>query len=227
MAAPISIVLPTLDAAKGIGPCIAALVPGVVDGLVRELILSDGGSRDGIEQVAEAAGARLVLGPPGRGGQLRRGAEAAQGDWLLFLHSDTVLSADWVPAVRRHLKEAPQEAGWFRLTFDARGPAAAWTAGWANWRSRLLGLPYGDQGLLVRRDVYRRAGGFPDQPLMEDVALVRRLRTRELAAVARTSADRYRRDGWLRRGWRNLSTLGLWYAGASPDRLARRYYARR
>jgi hypothetical protein len=167
-----------------------------------------------------------VSGPPGRGGQLRRGAEAARGEWLLFLHADTVLSESWVVAVRRHMMAAPREAGWFRLEFDEAGAAAAWTAGWANWRSRLLGLPFGDQGLLGRRDVYRAAGGFPDQPLMEDVALIRRLRTRELAAVARTSAERYRRDGWFRRGWRNLSTLGLWYAGASPDRLARRYARR-
>lgn len=226
MRAPLSIVIPTLNATQGIGPCIGALVPGVVDGLVRELVISDGGSRDGIDAVAEAAGAALVTGPSGRGGQLRRGAEAARGEWLLFLHADTVLSADWVAAVRRHMEAAPETAGWFRLAFDDGGAAAGWTAGWANWRSRLLGLPYGDQGLLVRRDVYRAAGGHPDQPLMEDVALVRRLKTREMAAAARTSAERYRRDGWLRRGWRNLSTLCLWYLGASPERLARRYAGR-
>ncbi|MEO1689670.1 MAG: glycosyl transferase, partial [Pseudomonadota bacterium] len=139
------------------------------------------------------------------------------------VHADTVLSPDWVEAARRHMETEPEAAGWFRLQFDEGGAAAAWTAGWANWRSRLLGLPYGDQGLLVRRDVYRAAGGFPDQPLMEDVALARRLKTREVAAVARTSADRYRRDGWLRRGARNLGTLALWYAGASPRWLARRY----
>ncbi|MEM1313299.1 MAG: TIGR04283 family arsenosugar biosynthesis glycosyltransferase [Pseudomonadota bacterium] len=226
MPAPLSIVIPTLNAAEGIGPCIGALVPGVVDGLVRELVISDGGSGDGIEAVAEAAGAVLVAGPAGRGGQLRRGAEAARGEWLLFLHADTVLSPDWIGAARRHMEAAPDAAGWFRLEFDEGGAAAAWTAGWANWRSRLFGLPYGDQGLLVRREVYRAAGGFPDQPLMEDVALARRLKTRELAAVARSSAERYRRDGWLRRGWRNLSTLGLWCLGASPDRLARRYARR-
>lgn len=223
MAAPISVVIPTLNASGGLGPCLEALVPGVIDGLVAELVISDGGSTDGIEDVAEAAGAELILGPAGRGGQLRRGAEAARGQWLLFVHADTVLSAEWTGAVRRHMEETPQAAGWFRLEFDQGGSAAALTAGWANWRSRLFGLPYGDQGLLVRRDVYRAAGGFPDQPLMEDVALVRRLKTQEIAATARTSAERYRRDGWLRRGWRNLTTLLLWYAGASPGWLARRY----
>jgi hypothetical protein len=84
-------------------------------------------------------------------------------------------------------------------------------------------LPYGDQGLLVRRDVYDAAGGYDRIPLMEDVALARRLPLRAIPAIAVTSAARYRRDGWLRRGWRNLSTLALWFAGVSPERLARRY----
>lgn len=223
MAAPVSVVIPTLEAADGIGPCLAALAEALTEGLIRELILSDGGSGDGIEAVADAAGARLLVGAPGRGGQLARGAAAARGEWLLFLHADTVLSRGWPDAVRRHMVEAPEAAGWFRLRFDDPGPAAAWTAGWANWRSARLGLPYGDQGLLVRADVYRRAGGHPDQPLMEDVALARRLALRPLDAVAVTSAARYRQAGWARRGARNLSTLALWALGASPERLARRY----
>lgn len=221
--APLSIVIPVLNDARALGPCLGALAPALPEGLIRELILSDGGSQDGIEAVADEIGAELVRGAPGRGGQLARGAAAARGEWLLFLHADTVLSEGWAEAVRRHMAEAPEKAGWFRLRFDEGGAAAAWVAGWANFRSRWLGLPYGDQGLLARRDVYERAGGYPDIPLMEDVALARRLPLRGLAAEAVTSARRYRRDGWLRRGWRNLSTLGLWALGVSPERLARRY----
>lgn len=223
MAAPISIVIPVLNDADAIGPCLAALAEALTEGLIRELILSDGGSDDDIEQVADAAGAVLVTGPPGRGGQLARGAAAAKGDWLLFLHADTVLSPDWPAVVRRHMAEAPERAGFFRLRFDEGGFAARWTAGWANFRARRLGLPFGDQGLLVRRDIYRRAGGHPDLPIMEDVALARRLKLRALEAEAVTSARRYRRDGWARRGWRNLSTQALWFLGVPAERLARRH----
>ncbi|SDX73533.1 hypothetical protein SAMN05444336_10965 [Albimonas donghaensis] len=224
MTAPLSIVIPTLNASGEIGPCLGALAEALTEGLIREVILTDGGSSDGIELVADAAGAELVSGPAGRGGQLARGAEAAQGEWLLFLHADTILSRGWSEAVRRHMRETPEAAGWFRLQFDASGAAPALVAAWANFRARRFGLPYGDQGLLVSRRVYRRAGGFDAIPLMEDVALVRRMPAlRELDANAVTSARRYREQGWLRRGWRNLSTCALWRLGMSPERLARRY----
>lgn len=223
MAAPLSIVIPTLNDAEALGPTLARLAEALTDGLIRELILTDGGSSDDIAGVAEAAGAVLVTGPPGRGGQLARGAAAAKGEWLLFLHADTLPAPGWAAAVRRHMEEAPDRAGWFRLRFDDPGFPARWTAGWANLRARALGLPYGDQGLLLRRDLYARAGGHPDIPLMEDVALVRRLPLRELGAEAVTSARRYRRDGWLRRGARNLTTLALWRLGVRPERLARLY----
>lgn len=223
MSAPLSVVIPTLDAAGRLGPTLAALTEGLTGGLIRELILSDGGSSDGIERIADDVGARLVTGPASRGGQLRRGAEAARGDWLLLLHADTVLAEGWTRAARRHMEARPDAAGFFRLRFDAAGAAPALVAGWANLRSRAFGLPYGDQGLLVARRVLEAAGGVPDQPLMEDVALARRLALRPLDATATTSAERYRREGWLRRGARNLSTLTLWHLGVPAERLARRY----
>ena len=99
-------------------------------------------------------------------------------------------------------------------------------AGWANLRSRWFGLPYGDQGLLIHRSLYRTVGGYPEQPLMEDVAIARslgRARLTGLNAVARTGADRYLRDGWLRRGARNLWTLARYFLGASPEALAKAY----
>ena len=226
MSAPVSVVVPCLRAAAGIGPCLRALAEGAAEGVVRELILSDAeGAEDGLAEIAEAVGARRLVGPAGRGGQLRRGAEAARGDWLLFVHADTVLGAGWPDAVRRHIAAAPDRAGWFRLRFDDEGGWPRWTAGWANWRSAVLGLPYGDQGLLIPRKLYRDVGGHPDQPLMEDVALARRLRgrLRGVGAEAVTSAARYRAEGWARRGARNLSTLARWRLGVSPARLARRY----
>ncbi|SET49638.1 TIGR04283 family arsenosugar biosynthesis glycosyltransferase [Oceanicella actignis] len=223
MPAPISVVIPTLNAAAGLGPTLASLTEGLREGLIAELVIADGGSEDDIAWLAEEIGARLVAAPRGRGRQLAAGAQAARGAWLLFLHADTVLDPGWSAAARRHMRAHPDAAGWFRLRFDAPGAAARWTAGWANLRARLFGLPYGDQGLLVRAQVYRAAGGHPPVALMEDVALARRLRMRPLDAGATTSAARYLRDGWLRRGWINLSTLALYLAGADPERLARRY----
>ncbi len=124
----------------------------------------------------------------------------------------------------RHLEQGGGRPGCFRLAFRARGLRPALVAGWANLRARLFGLPYGDQGLLVHRSDYEALGGYPDQPLMEDVALSLRLKGLvEIPVQAQTSAARYERDGWLRRGARNLWTLARYALGVSPERLARAY----
>ncbi|MFA3916122.1 TIGR04283 family arsenosugar biosynthesis glycosyltransferase [Ruegeria hyattellae] len=222
MVAKISIVIPTLDAADSLPACLEALFEGLTAGLIRELIVSDGGSQDATCAIADEAGAHVLTGPASRGGQLRRGCAGAKGEWLLVLHADTVLDRAWSQVVGDHIEVSGQGA-YFRLGFRAGGFAPAWVAGWANLRSRLFGLPYGDQGLLVRRAVYERVGGYPDQPLMEDVALVRALpRLSGLPVRATTSASRYR-AGWLRRGARNLWTLTRYFAGADPQKLAARY----
>ena len=226
MRAPVSVVIPTLDAAARLGRCVEALGEGLMAGVVRELVIADGGSSDGIAELAEALGARLVTARRGRGSQLAAGARAAEGEWLLFLHADTALAPGWADAVRAHIAARPGKAGYFRLRFDGDGAMAGVVAGWANLRSRLLGLPFGDQGLLVSREVLDAMGGYPEIPLMEDVAMARRLGRRRLAmlpATAVTSAERYASRGWIRRGARNLSTQALYFLGVAPERLLRRY----
>jgi len=227
MRAPMSIVIPTLNAAAELGPCLAALTEGLQAGLIRELIVSDGGSADGTLALAEAAGAVVVSGAPGRGEQVARGVAAAGGAWLLILHADTRLAPGWSDAVAAHIA-GPERAGWFALRFRGGGLPGRIVAGWANLRSR-FGLPYGDQGLLVPAALLARVGGYPALPLMEDVALARLLRGQmgPLAAVAETSAARYLVEGWLRRGARNLWLLARYLAGADPARLARDYARRR
>jgi rSAM/selenodomain-associated transferase 2 len=222
MRAPVSVVIPTLNAEAGLGPCLAALGEGLKAGLLRELVISDGGSTDATRQIAEAAGAIWIEGPPGRGGQLARGVAATNGAWLLVLHADTVLSPDWPAAVLRGIENG--RPGFFRLRFRATGVGAGLVAGWANLRARAFGLPFGDQGLLVSRADYTAAGGYPDIPLMEDLALVRALaRPRPLAATAETDAARYRANGWFRQGAANLWRQARFLAGADPHRLARGY----
>lgn len=226
MSAPVSIVIPTLNAAAQLGPTLAALAPALAEGVIRELILSDGGSEDDVAEIAEGVGARLVTGPPGRGGQLRRGAAAAKGEWLLFLHADTRLPEGWGAEVLAHLATAPEQAAAFRLSYAARGIGARIVAGWANLRTRLFALPYGDQGLLISRALYEAVGGYPDIPLMEDVALIRALgrpRIRLLDGAVSTSFEKYRREGWMRRGLKNWRCLALYYLGVSPEEIAKRY----
>lgn len=228
--APVSVVVPTLNAAPDLGPMLGALSEALFDGLIREVIIADGGSTDGIRAISEATGARLVEAPPGRGTQLAAGCRAAEGAWLLVMHADTLLPEGWSRHVRQHIARCPDRAGWFRLRFDQEGAWPRLVAGWANLRARLLALPYGDQGLLIPRSLYDAAGGYREVPLMEDVDLVRRIgrrRLRGIAAFVTTSAARYRREGWFRRGARNLATLALWRLGVPPARLARIYERRR
>lgn len=220
MPAPISVIIPTLNAAEHLLGNTSALFEGIETGLIRELIVSDGGSSDDTLRIADAIGAEVVTGAPSRGGQLRRGCAASKGDHLLVLHGDTCLAPGWVGPAAAHLRTG--QAGYFQLRFDQGGRVVA---GWANLRSRIFGLPYGDQGMLLPRRLYDSVGGFPDQPLMEDVALARALRGQLVAIdhIAVTSSEKYRRQGWVRRGARNLWTLGRYATGADPATLAASY----
>lgn len=228
MRAPISVVIPTLNAEAELPATLASLMEGVEAGLLRELILSDGGSADATAELGDKAGAVIVAGEAGRGGQLARGAGAARGDWLLFLHADTYLAPGWAQAVQAHLAGGSDRAGYFRLRFRAKGFGARWVAGWANLRARAFGLPYGDQGLLISRTLYDALGGFDDIPLMEDVAIARRLKGRlcAIGAEAHTGAERYLRAGWFTTGARNLLTLVRYFLGADPRVLAAAYRRR-
>lgn len=222
MRAPLSVIIPTLNAADALENSLPMLAEGLQAGLIRELIISDGGSGDATLQIADAAGAIVVNGAPSRGGQLHRGALAASGEWLLFLHADTVLPTGWIELVEHQFRTfAP---AYFKLRFDRRGMRPKLVAAWANFRAQTLGLPYGDQALLISRNDYAASGGYPDIPLMEDVALVRCLpKLTAMPAAVTTSAARYEREGWLRRGGRNLSLLMRYLSGADPNDLARRY----
>ena len=178
--------------------------------------------------VTETSSWRMVRGPAGRGAQLATGAAAARGDWLLFLHGDTRLGPGWEAALGAAMED-PGRAGYFRMALDDDAPAARRLERAVAWRCRVLTLPYGDQGLFISRALYEAVGGFRPLPLMEDVDLVRRLgrrRLRTLDADAVTSAERFRREGYLRRSAKNLSILALWHLGVGEARLARLYERR-
>ncbi len=220
MPAPLSVVIPTLNAGQSLPACLSALMEGVEAGLIAELIVSDGGSVDDTIKLADAWGAHIITGAATRGGQLRRGCAQARAGWFLIVHADTVLSAGWTNAAAAHLRS--HKAGYFQLRFDRGGRLVA---AWANLRARLFGLPYGDQGLLISRALYSHVEGYADMPLMEDVAMARALKGQlvPLDAVAVTSSAKYRRQGWVRRGARNLWTLARYFAGVDVEKLARQY----
>lgn len=227
MPAPLSIIIPALNAADDLPLCLASLMPGLEAGLIREVLLVDGGSSDATPRIAETTGASVLTGPAkGRAAQLRHGADQARGDWLLFLHADTALSRDWPERVRDHIEAHPTKASTFTLTYRSDAKIAKTVAARANWRARTFGLPYGDQGLLLSRALYTEVGGYPDTPFMEDVQIVRAIgksRLRHLSAQARTSAAKYERDGWRKRSWHNTYLITRYLLGASPEKLAKRY----
>jgi rSAM/selenodomain-associated transferase 2 len=227
----ISVVIPTLNAEKTLPATLTALVPAAVEGLVREVIVVDGGSRDHTRAIADNSGADVVETSAGRGTQLARGAALARSSWLLFLHADTVLEEGWeaeaVRLIRRvERRDLPLSAGTFRFRLNDRGYKPRAIEMLVRARCAALALPYGDQGLLIPRQLFDEIGGYREMPIMEDVDIVRRLGRRRLVhlqARAITSADRFKRDGYLARALRNQVCLALYGCGVPAQRIVRLY----
>jgi rSAM/selenodomain-associated transferase 2/rSAM/selenodomain-associated transferase 1 len=225
----LGIVVPTLDEAE--------FLPGLLDDLARltlphRVVVSDGGSRDATLAVARAGGAWPIWSPRGRARQLNSGAAVLNTPWLLFLHADSRLPLPARAALASFLRDAPLDAAaFFRFQLDAPG----WKWRTLEWGQRIreavTGWAYGDQGLLLSQRRFRALGGFPDIPIMEDVEMIRRLRDlrkpERLPAALPTSTRRYREEGWMRAGLRNLRLLTLHRLGVPPESLAPRYPARR
>lgn len=234
----LSIIIPVLNGAGDLGRTLVSLDGASAspegwgeepeEGLrVVEVIVADGGSADGSAAIAKAHGAKVLGGEPGRGPQLAAGAASAVGDWFLFLHADTRLGRGWRAEAARHMRDPANRdrVAVFRFALDDRSRGARRVEWGVHRRAHWFGLPFGDQGLLISRQLYERIGGFRGMPLMEDVDMIRRIGKRRIAylqATATTSAARYRK-GYLRRTALNQVCLVLYVLGVPPRWILRIY----
>lgn len=220
----LSVIVPALNEQATVGLLLSDL--GRLE-TPHEVIVVDGGSTDFTVEVSRVAGARVIVSAKGRGVQLRAGAEAGRAPLLLFIHADVRLDDSALAVLDEVAVARPPCAMAFRLRIDAPGLSYRLIEWGANLRSRLLALPCGEQGLVVRREDYVRAGGHPPLPLMEDVALVRELRrvthVHLLDATVGVSARRWQTQGPLRRMLKNWTLMARFLAGTPPERLARHY----
>ena len=219
----LSVIVPTLDEAEALPAALAAArQPGVT-----EIIVVDGGSRDGTLALARTLADRVLETARGRARQMNAGAAVARGDVLLFLHADTRLPAGYAQAVARALADPCVVGGRFDVRLDATGLAYRIVGRLISVRSRVTRVATGDQAIFVRRAVFARLGGYPAVPLMEDIALSRALkragRVACLGETVVTSARRWQRHGVARTVLLMWALRAAYYAGVSPARLARVY----
>jgi len=220
----LSVVIPTWNEAEHL----AATLVGLPERA--EVVVADGGSADGTVEIARRSGARVLACEQGRARQMNRGARETRGDTLLFLHADAVLESGATEAIEGALGDPAVVGGFFRLQIRSPRAALKLVALGSNIRARALGLPYGDQGLFLRRSVYEDLGGFPDVPFLEDVALIRMVRRRRKGRlvpldVTVSTGDRHWRDlGVLPATVLNWTMVALYFAGLSPETLSPHYF---
>ncbi len=219
----VSVVVPTLDEEKHIGP----LLEDLQKARRVEVIVVDGGSRDRTVCRAQEMGAHVIESPPGRARQMNRGAAAARGRLIFFVHADSRLPSGFGDLLRQALNLPGVAAAAFGLRIEAPGSGLRFVEFWANLRSRVLQMPYGDQGLGIAAGLFESIGGFPDLPIMEDFVLVRRLHARGriviLPAAVRTSPRRWLTVGVGRTTLINQAIVCAYLAGVPPQKLARFY----
>jgi uncharacterized protein len=220
----LSVIIPTLNEAGNISISLARIpkTPFI------EVIVADGGSQDGTPDLAASWGAKVLSSARGRACQMNTAAGEAKGEILLFLHADTRLPEGFTDQVCRILSRPEVSAGAFQLKFDPPLPGLGIIERLANWRARAWQLPYGDQTLFLRAERFKALGGFSEIPIMEDVDLIRRLRSQGPVVIApvsvMTSSRRWKNSGVLKTSLKNQLVLAAYFAGISPHRLARWYY---
>ena len=223
----ISVIVPALNEAENIRGCIECIKAEEGD---REIIVCDGGSSDSTVQIVRKyEDVILIEAEKCRGAQMNRGAAAAGGEVLLFLHADTKkLGRGWSGELLSALADESVVGGAF--TFEIDNPALRYRLieSWVKLRCSLFSLPYGDQGIFVRRGIFDGIGGYRDIPLMEDVEIIGRMKNEGRVVILKKSAVTHDRR-WVRRGWirasvSNQMVMLMYKMGIDPHTLARFYY---
>ena len=222
----ISVVIPTYNEEGVVGKCIRALREERTN---CEIIVADGGSSDGTaEEVMSFQDILMVQSRKGRGPQLNAGAAAARGEILLFLHADTILEKGWSSDILSACGQDGVVGGAFTLKIDCRGGRYRLTEHWVRLRCRLFSVPYGDQGIFLKSDVFRKLGGYEEIPIMEDVEIIGRMKSLGRIVIlkrnAYVSARKWTKEGWFRTSVRNQFIMLMYRFGVTPHYLARIYY---
>ncbi len=230
--------LPAANAVLTAGTSLSVIIPALNEELrlpslldclnqsgPHEIIVADGGSIDRTVEIAKQAEARVICAPKGRASQMNRASAMATGEFLLFLHADTTPPPDFQQVITRMLQSPATSAGAFRFELIGDLPSAPLIESLVDLRCHLLGTPYGDQGLFMRRRIFQHVGGYPDWPVMEDLHLVRRLKhhgpVRTAPEAARTSARRWEECGTVRTFFRHQMMLAAYHLGVSAKFIAR------
>ncbi len=223
----LSVIIPALDEARSVGAVLDALK---LMGEGVEVLVVDGGSSDGTDEIARARGARVVTAERGRGAQMHAGALAAKGDAVWFLHADTRAPADAAARIADALRDPRVAGGNFHVRFDGERRAARFLT-WLDPQLRRLGLCYGDSAIFVRRAAYERAGGFKPFPIFEDLDLLRALRRTgrlvHLDSTVVTSSRRFEGRSFALTFARWSALQALYWLGVHPRTLGRLYYPKK
>ncbi len=219
-------VIPTYNAGGSLDSVLTQL-----KGQLDRIVVSDCGSSDDTVACAIGHGALIAGGAKGRGQQLKLGASwAGNADWLLFIHADNKLPPNWRSSVTRHITRHPNSVGYFRYRADAKGIWPRIMDFGVAMRCQWWGLPYGDQGLLISRKIYEAVGGYPQQSLFEDVAMIDKIsktigrdKLRPLKGYMRVDISRYAEKGIWTKGWENLALLKAYRRGEDLETLRKAY----
>jgi glycosyltransferase involved in cell wall biosynthesis len=216
----ITVVIPTHNAQAALTRCFDSLIGPTVRGVVKEVIVADGGSTDDTLFIADAAGAHVLRGGKTRASRLAAGAKAARGDWILFLHPETALAPGWEVEAENFISRVTiehQRAAAFRFGLDDFGAPSRRREAMVGLRCFLFKLPYGDQGLLISKRLYNKLGGYRDGA-MEDVDLVRRIGARRLVMLHARAVNKIRTEP---RAMRDIALTALHALRFPPGVLAR------